>query len=90
MTFTSSWFIFVTGLLFAIVCPGGTKSRACTEYFDLSEQCAAKSPPHQAEVLRGVARMAREAFEETTDLPQFEENCKKMTALLREDPNCSE
>ena len=88
MTFKRSCFIFVAGLLLASACPGGTKSRACTEYFEAAESCAAKSPPAQAELIRGVAEMARKGFEKNTNLPRVEESCKQMLETLREDPNC--
>lgn len=88
MTFARSCLPLVAGLLLAGACPGGTKSRVCTEYFERAEQCAAKAPPAQADLIRSVARLAREGFENNRNEPRVEESCKNMLKTLLEDPNC--
>jgi hypothetical protein len=88
MTFPRSCLPLVTGLLLASACPGGTKSRVCTDYFERAEQCAAKSEPAQAALIRSVAKLAREGFENNRNEPRVEESCKQMLETLLEDPNC--
>lgn len=87
MNFTRTSLLLAAGLL-ASACPGGIQSRVCREYFDKAEQCAAKAPPAQAELIRDVARLAREGFEKNQNQPRVEESCQTMLETLSKDPAC--
>jgi hypothetical protein len=78
----------VVGLLVVSACPGGVESRVCKQYFEVSEQCAAKAEPARAQALRDLAKLARDGLTKLADKPAVEESCKEMLATLRSDPAC--
>jgi len=80
--------VLVVGLLAASACPGGVESRVCKQFFELSEQCAAKAEPARAEELRSLAKLARDGFTKQANKPGVEESCSEMLAMLQSDPAC--
>ena len=78
----------LAGLLLATACPGGTESRVCKEYFDRAEACAAKAAPEKAQMLRGLAKLAREGFETNQNKTGVEDSCRDMLDQLNADPDC--
>ncbi|HEY0136190.1 MAG TPA: hypothetical protein VGB85_19030 [Nannocystis sp.] len=78
----------LAGLLLATACQGGTKSGVCKEYFERAEQCAARATPEKAEMLRGLAKLAREGFEDNQNKTGVEESCRDMLDQLNADPDC--
>lgn len=80
--------VLVVGLLAVSACPGGIESRVCKQYFEQSEQCAAKSEPAKAEELRAMDKLARDGFSKQKDKPGVEEACREMLATLAKDPAC--
>ncbi len=78
----------LAGLLLATACPGGTESRVCTQYFDRVETCAAKAPPVKAEMLRGLAKFARDGLKDSQNKQGVEDSCRDMLDQLNADPDC--
>ena len=78
----------LAGLLLATACPGGTESRVCTQYFDRVEACAAKAPPEKAEMLRGLAKFARDGLKDSQNKQGVEDSCRDMLDQLNADPDC--
>lgn len=80
--------VLVVGLLAVSACPGGIESRVCKQYFELAEQCAAKSEPAKAAELRGLAKLARDGFSKQQDKARVEESCGEMLTTLKGDAAC--
>lgn len=78
----------LAGLLVATACPGGLESKTCTTYFERNEQCAARAKPEKAQMLRGLAKLARDGFKNNSNKTGIEESCQDMLANLEADPDC--
>lgn len=70
-------------------CNSGMKSKACVDYFEKSETCAAKTTNKiKAESIRKSAEVSKANFEKNANPMAVSKSCELMLEQLERDPDC--